>query len=166
MPVFSDEWDSRISPDFGVAVSECGLVPRIRHYERDTLSHDVLAERCVERIPPSRRRTAVTGYTLETLAFGVDERDQNRGNGEQLGREARETVQAVVCWCLEKSCLMESSEPDGARQCVIVGQEGIAEKRSRTPSDEQRAVTDTVFDVPILQESQQAKPCSGGRRAT
>src|SRR5712691_2005336 len=136
---------SRISPDFGVPVSESGLVPRVCHDERNTLSDDVLAERCVERIPASRRGTAVTGYAFEALAFGVDERDQNRGDGEQLRREARENVQAVVCGCLEKSCIMESSEPDGACQCVIVGQEVIAEKRSRTLSDEQRMVPDTVL---------------------
>jgi hypothetical protein len=39
---------------------------------------------------------------------------------------------------------MESSEPDGACQRVIVGQVVIAEKRSRTLSDEQRMVPDTV----------------------
>src|SRR4029077_17757753 len=105
---------SRISPDFGVPVSESGLVPPVCHDERNALSHDVLAERCVERIPASRVRTAVTGYAFEALAFGVDERDQNRGNGEQLRRKARKSVQAVVRWCLEKSCIMEGSKPDGA----------------------------------------------------
>ena len=144
MSVFGHERYSRISPDFGVPVSESGLVPRVCHDHRNTLSHDVLAERCVERIPASRRGTAVTRYAFEALAFGVDERDQNRGNAEHLRREARENVQAVVYGCLEKSCIMESSEPDGACQCVIVSQEVIAEKRSRTLSDEQRMVPDTV----------------------
>ena len=76
--------------------------------------------------------------------MGVHERDENRGNVEELRRETRVGVQAVLCGRLEKSCVMESSEPDGARQCLNVGQEGIVEKRNRTLFEQQRAAGATV----------------------
>ena len=80
-------------------------------------------------MPPYGRCAVVTRDALDVLAFDVDERDQNRGNAQELCGETREGIQPVFCRCIEESCVVERGEPDRARQCLVFGQEADEEKR-------------------------------------
>ena len=54
---------------------------------------------------------------IRVMTIGVDERDQDRWNRQDLGSKPGESVEAAICRCFEKSCLMVRTQPNGARQC-------------------------------------------------
>jgi hypothetical protein len=126
------ERDPGVGSALDLAGRKRGICSDIGDDDRKSRRNDILTEREIERMPSDRRRAAAAYHALDVLAVDVDERDQNRGNAEKLSGKTREGIEPVFCRCIEESCVVERSEPDGARQCLLVGQEGDDEKRIPT----------------------------------
>jgi len=115
-----------------LAGSKRGVSSDIGDEDGKSRGNHILTEREVERMPPYGRRPLNACHTLDVLAVDVDERDHDRGNAQELSGETREGIQPVFRRCIEESCIVERGEPDGARQCLLIGQEGNKEKRIPT----------------------------------
>jgi hypothetical protein len=106
-------------------------------------------------MPPYRRRAVPACNAFDVLAVDVNERDQNGGNAQELSSQTREGIQPIFCRCIEEARIVERSEPDGARQCLLVGQEGNEEKRIPTLKSTVTRWRSYSYDEGTLQESQQ-----------
>src|SRR6266550_2884726 len=115
------EWDPGVSPDARSAIGELRLVPRICHDERSAVSDDVLTVAGLERMPALPLLAARATNALEIQSSLVDKRDEDCRDAEDLRGEPGKAIKSLFGGRVEKSGVMKSGEPFGARENLCVG---------------------------------------------